>query len=294
MDPPASSVDTMTRPLIIVAFAIATSWLQQPAPPAFRATGHGVTVDVAVFDGDRVVTGLRAEDFDFRDNGVRQKIAAVDFNVLPLDLRLVFDMSGSISEDDLELYLQAMRQVAATLQRRDQCEIITFDARIADAASRQSPPIAINLQRGKRDATTFFDAVTLAMVTVPALDRRQVTIVLSDARDNASFLDETSLLEAARRTDAVVYTVLPGAPASNRGVSIARLQSLAMLTGGRMVQAHERAVGRAVITALDEFRQSYLLRYTPEGVPPEGWHRLQVEVRNRGYRIRAKAGYFGR
>ena len=285
----------MTRPFVVAAFAIAAAWPQAQAPPVFRSGIHAVMVDVAVFDGDRVVTGLRAEDFDLRDNGVRQPLTGVDFNVLPLDLRLVFDISGSISEADLALYLEAMRQVAATLQPSDHCEIITFDAHIADAASRQSPPISISLHRGRKDGTSFFDAVSLAMVTVPAFDRRQVTIVLSDARDNASVLDEAILLEAARRTDAVVYTVLPGAPASGRAVSVARLQSLAMMTGGRLVHAHERAVGRAVITALDEFRQSYVLRYTPKGVPLEGWHRLEVRVRDRGwYRIRAKDGYFGR
>lgn len=284
----------MIRLVLAALLAITAAWPQTQAP-VFRSTTRARMVDVAVFDGDRVVTGLRAEDFELRDNGVRQAITDIDLKVLPLDLRLVFDISGSISEADLARYLHAMRQVAATLRPTDQCEIVTFDARIADAASRQSAPISINLQRGPTDGTTFFDAVSLAMVTVPSLDRRQVTIVLSDARDNASFLDEASLLEAARRTDAVVYTVLPGTRASNRAVSVARLESLAMLTGGRLVETHERAVGRAVITALDEFRQSYVLFYTPTGVPLEGWHALEVTVRERGgYRVRARAGYFGR
>jgi VWFA-related protein len=292
MDSTAAIGDPMTRAILAAAFALAAAW---PQVPQFRSTTHGVTVDVAVFDGDRAVAGLGASDFELRDNGVRQTVSAIDFNVLPVDLRLVFDISGSISEADLARYLAAMREVAATLRPQDQCEITSFDARIADAAARQSPPVAINLQRGPSDGTAFFDAVTLAMVTVPTFDRRQVTIVLSDARDNASFLDEAALLDAARRTDAVVYTVLPGSGGSSRAVSVARLQSLAMLTGGRLVQTHERAVARAVITALDEFRQSYVLRYTPSGVTMDGWHKLEIKVRDRGwYRVRARAGYFGR
>jgi hypothetical protein len=284
----------MIRVLLTAVLTVAAFTIQASSPQVFRTTTHGVTLDVAVFDGDRVVAGLRAQDFELRDNGVPQTVSDVDANVLPLDLRLVFDLSGSISENDLQLYLRAMREVAAKMQPRDHCEIITFDARIIDAASRQPPPITINVQRGPTDATTFFDAVSLAMVTTPSLDRRQVTIVLSDARDNASFLDENSLLDAARRTDAVVYTVLPGPANANRAVSVARLQSLAMLTGGRLVNTHERAIGRALITALDEFRQSYVLRYVPKGVTIEGWHKLEVKVRNRNYRIRAKAGYFPR
>jgi hypothetical protein len=265
------------------------------AAQTFRAAAHAVAVEVAVFDGDHVVPSLTAADFDVRDNGVRQKVAEVDFNTLPLDLRLVFDVSGSIADDQLEWYARAMRQVAATLEPRDRGEIITFNARIADLASRQHPPVAINLDRSGLEGTSFFDAVSMALVTVPLLDRRQVTIVLSDARDNASFFDEVTMLDIAQRTDAVVYTVLPGDAVSARALSISRLRAIAMLTGGRLVHApHDAAVGDAIITALNEFRQSYVLRYTPAGVPLEGWHRLEVKVRDRNYRIRAKAGYFGR
>ena len=120
-----------------------------------------MVVEVAVFDDDRVVTGLTAADFEVRDNGVRQKVSDVDFNTLPLDLRLVFDVSGSITPDQLEWYARAMHRVAARLESRDRCEIIAFNARIADLASRQHPPVTIDLsRRGGREGTAFFDAVT--------------------------------------------------------------------------------------------------------------------------------------
>ena len=275
--------------------ALASIAMTQSAP-SFRGGTHAVVLDVAVFDGDRVVTTLGASDFEVVDNDVRQTVSAVDFNVLPIDLRLVFDTSGSITDADLEWYLRAMRQVTATLEPRDRCEIMTFNARIADAASRQSPPIDIVLRRGGPEGTSFFDAASLAMVTVPLLDRRQVAIVLSDARDNTSFFDEQTLLDIARRTDTVVYTVLAGEPAVIRAVSVSRLQAISVLTGGRLVRTpHERAVGDAVTTALEEFRHSYVVRYTLQGVRLEGWHKVEVKVRGGGgYKIRTKAGYFGR
>jgi len=274
-----------------VVLATTATFAQQPV---FRRTADSVSVSVSVRRGGAAIIGLQAGDFAVLDNGVRQTISAVDYNVLPIDLRLVFDTSGSISEDDLGQYLRAMRQVAAVLAPQDRCEIITFNSRIADAASRQSPPITITLRRGGPDGTAFFDAVSLAMVTVPVVDRRQITIVLSDARDNSSFFDEATLLDVARRTDAVVYTILPSDPGLGL-LSIARLQSLSLLTGGRFVRApHERLMGRAVIGALEEFRHSYVLRYTLAGTPLAGWHTLEVKVRRPGrHRIRARAGYFG-
>jgi hypothetical protein len=285
----------MMRSIAIPLLVLAAT-MHLDAAQTFRAATHAVAVEVAVFDGDRVVTGLTAADFEIRDNGVRQKVAEVEFNTLPVDLRLVFDVSGSITPDQLEWYSRAMRQVAAKLEPRDRCEIIAFNARIADVASRQHPPVVIDLSKhGGREGTSFFDAVSMALVTVPLLDRRQVAIVLSDAIDNESFFDEVTMLDIARRTDAVVYTVLPGDAIGSRALSISRLRAISVLTGGRLVHApHDAAVGDALITALDEFRQSYVLRYTPAGVPLDGWHRLEVKVRDRGYRVRAKSGYFGR
>jgi VWFA-related protein len=284
----------MIRWAVLPAFAAALT-LGQGRPPQFRGGADAVVLDVAVFNADRtVVAGLGREDFEVFDNGVRQTIEAVDFNLLPIDLRLVFDTSGSISDEDLSHYLRAMRQVADVLGPDDRCEIITFNSRIADAASRQHPPVAIDIRRGGPDGTAFFDAVSLAMVTVRTLDRRQVTIVLSDASDNASFFDEATMLDAAGRTDAVVYTILP-AGAEPGPISVNRLQSLSLLTGGRLIRApHQRRTGEAVIRALDEFRHSYVVRYMLSGVPLSGWHTVQVKVRRSGrYQVRAKRGYFG-
>jgi hypothetical protein len=284
----------MIRPLAAFGIALAALGLQAPPqePPRFRASTDAVSVDVAVFDGDRVVRNLRPEDFEVRDNGVRQRVKAADFNTLPIDLRLVFDTSGSISEEDLERYLKTMREVAATMEPRDRCEIITFSSRIADAAARQSPPVRIALQRGSVDGTAFFDAALLSLVTTPIHDRRQIVILLTDALDNASFFDEAMLQEAARRTDAVVYTVLPGDPTQARATSESRLHALSLLTGGRLIVTHEAAVASIVIGAIEEFRQSYVVRYDLVGVDASGWHKLDIRVR--GHRVRAKLGYFGR
>ena len=45
---------------------------------------------------------------------------------------------------------------------------------------------------------------------------------------------------------------------------------------------------------LDEFRRSYVLRFTPTGVAGRGWHRVRVEVPSQPtYTIKARSGYFG-
>ena len=286
----------MTAPTVasVLAVGIVLAQAAQSQVPMFRAGTDAIPVTVAVFDGDRVVRNLTPEDFQVRDNGVLQEVAAVDFNTLPIDLRLVFDTSGSISEQDMAHFLRTMQSVAAALEPRDRAEIVTFNSRIALAAARQSPPIKVELVRGGADGTAFVDAVSLALTTTPTPERRQITIVLSDAKDNASFFDEAAMLEAARVTDAVVYTILPGDPRQSQAISVARLQALAILTGGRLVRAPQRNVGDVINDYITEFRQSYVVSYTVTGSSLEGWHKLDIRVRGAKYRIRTRAGYFKR
>jgi hypothetical protein len=55
------------------------------------------------------------------------------------------------------------------------------------------------------------------------------------------------------------------------------------------------SISRVFRTTLEDFRASYVLQYTAEGVAPEGWHELSVSVKKRGrYDIRARKGYMGR
>ena len=165
----------------------------QNLPIGENAIYHGVR-ELETPGGLILIKGFLLEPanticFQVIDNGVEQKVESVDLNRLPIDLKLVFDTSGSISPEGLEKYRRAMRRVADALQPNDRCEIVAFTSRINDAAARQSPPIAIDLQRTLPDGTSFFDAVSLALVTVPSIERRQIVIVLSDAQDNASFFD---------------------------------------------------------------------------------------------------------
>ena len=45
---------------------------------------------------------------------------------------------------------------------------------------------------------------------------------------------------------------------------------------------------------LDEFRQRYLLSYSPTGVAAEGWHRIDVTVRRPDVLVKARTGYLAR
>jgi len=70
------------------------------------------------------------------------------------------------------------------------------------------------------------------------------------------------------------------------------LREVATRTGGQVHWLWQDAV--VFERVLDEFRSSYLLRYTPEGVERSGWHELEVKIARPGsFDVRARRGYEG-
>jgi VWFA-related protein len=113
-------------------------------------------------------------------------------------------------------------------------------------------------------------------------------IVFSDGHDTSSWLLADRVLESARRTDATVYGVW------SRGARRPEfLRGLTVLTGGSVVEITSmKDVSGAFVRILDEFRQRYVIGYTPQGIARAGWHRLQVRVKGRDVDVKARAGYF--
>ena len=116
---------------------------------------------------------------------------------------------------------------------------------------------------------------------------RALMIVFSDGLDTASWLTPEQLLDTGRRSDAVVYGVSVTSP-----VKVTFLRDLAALTGGSLVEVEStKDLDALFLTVLDEFRQRYLLSFTPRGVSTQGYHRFEVRVKGRDVKVKARPGY---
>jgi hypothetical protein len=68
---------------------------------------------------------------------------------------------------------------------------------------------------------------------------------------------------------------------------------LAELTGGATVEIEStKDLSATFVRILEEFRHRYLVSFSPRGVTEEGWHRLEVRVKNRRVTVKARPGYF--
>jgi Ca-activated chloride channel homolog len=270
----------------MVCLAIATlAWGDQVA---FRATTEAVEVDVAVTRGGTTVAGLTAANFVVTDNGIVQKVTSALLGAEPLRLTLVLDLSASVSGSRLASLVKGSRAMVLALRPNDQAALITFNHRASSVVpmGHDRPAISDALTTlSGGGATALRDATYLGLATASDEHSRALLLLFSDGFDTSSFLTEETVLDAARRSNAVVHAV--------HFRPDAFLSRLAQVTGGQNWSAQsDRQLEELFGRVLDEMRARYLLTYSPSGPQKPGWHQIKVSLKNARGDVTAKQGYF--
>jgi len=312
---------TSRLPAVLVLMVVAAA-AALPGAQQFTSRALAVRVDVLVTDSRQPVTGLTARDFELKDDGVVQAIAQFDHEQLPLNLILVFDTSASVAGARLRALLDAGQSLVEQLRDGDRVTVLSFASRV-----RLLAPLTPSRQQVRgvlaaleaTGATSLRDAAFAALALRGADPGRTLLLIFSDGNDTSSWLSTDQVIEAARRTDAVIYAVAvtreqtvtrlavasPGWPGTSTDMQVVRqvtfavrdagkfLDGLTRETGGRVLFATSDADLRAAFTkTLAEFRDRYVLSYTPTGVAPTGWHRLDVTLKGKKGKATARRGYF--
>ena len=279
--------------LAATGLALMSAAMMLPAQtqnPTFSSKVEAVRVDVLVTRDGKPVPGLRAADFEILDNGVRQAVDIVSFEQLPLNVVFTFDLSDSIIGDRLVNLREAGHAVLGALRKGDQSALVTFNHAVVVGSGLTADA---GLVRAAIDGTepagntSLTDAVFAGMMLAESDVGRGLVIVFSDGLDTSSWLRPKAVLDVAKRSDAVVYAVSAGLASRS-----AFLGDLTGDTGGRLFKIEStRSLSAVFLEVLNEFRQRYLLSYSPTGVSQEGCHQLTVRVRNRDATVRARPGY---
>jgi len=277
------------RPAALGALLLSAALSAQTQKPIFSTKVEVVRVDALVTDGGRPVLGLGPADFEVLDNGVPQTVEFVSYDQIPLNVVLAFDMSDSVAGERLEHLRSAGAAVLAGLKRNDQSALVTFNNQVmlGAALTSDTEPLreAIDHVVGEGD-TSLVDGV-FAGITVGESDAgRALLIVFSDGLDTLSWLSPAAVLDTAKRSDVVAYAVSVGK------VKAEFLRDLTSFSGGRLFELEKTAnLSATFVSILEEFRQRYLVSYTPRGVSREGWHRLEVRLKGKRATIKARPGY---
>jgi len=261
----------------------------QSQVPTFTSKIEAVRVDVLVTEKGAPVLALTRGDFEILDNDVPQQVDLVSYEQIPLNVILAFDMSESVAGERLDHLRTAGTSLLGGLKKEDQAALVTFSHVVALGAGLTTNTASVRqalAAAGGFGMTALVDGAYAGLVLGESDVGRALLIVFSDGLDTASWLTPEAVLDNAKRSDVVVYAVSVGRAKPDF------LRDLTSFTGGRLFEVEKTANLSAIfLEMLQEFRQRYLVSYTPRGVAKDGWHRLEVRVRNRRATIKARPGY---
>jgi VWFA-related protein len=263
-----------------------------------------VILPVTVRDknGD-LVTGLAQSNFRVYDSGALQQIRIFSSRDLPVTVGLVVDNSASMKGKLTATALAAVHFVRQS-KPGDEVFVVTFNEEVAFGLpdgmpfSNDTAHLAAALQsRPPTGKTALYDAIAAALEHLSRGSReKKALIVVSDGGDNASRRGFKDVLEMARRSDALIYTlgvfnVLQKDPDESPAI----LKKLARETGGECflpenIQEIAPVCGRIA----KELRAQYTIGYAPTEAEP-GFHRVQViaSAPGRGkLDARTRGGYY--
>lgn len=289
-------------PMIVLFLTAAVAAASARQQPVFRSQVELVRVDVAVNRDGKPLPGLGPGDFDLRDNNVRQVVRSVLVEQIPLDIILVFDASSSVEGRRLQRLQEAGTSLLRGLRAGDRASLMIFSHRVSRLEPLTGDLAAVARRVGDLKGwgmTSLHDGIFTALLQAQAEDRRTVLAVFSDGLDTASWLTTSQVVDAAKRSPAIVYVVAELADRLSRsrlgeeGPAKAFLTDLVDHTGGKAWWvADPDQIQGAFAKVLQDISTRYVLVYQPEGVSGEGWHRLTVKLTRAKGDVAARSGYF--
>lgn len=271
-----------------------------------------------------LIPNLTKDDFQFIEDGKPQTIKyfAAESN-LPLTLGILIDSSGSqrnVLDMEKEVGGAFLRQI---LTDKDEAYVIDFnvDATLVQDYTRDVHLLqaAMNKVRintgyvnpvpgagnpvpnaGVNRGTVLYDAVYLSAHDMLSKEvGRKAMILLTDGEDEGSQLKIQDAIEAAQRSDAIVYVLL----CADRGFygsfqvgysGESEMRKLTEATGGRVINVGNKfdKLREAFDQIAAELRSQYNLGYTPTNTKLDGSYR-KIEIKcKQNYKIQARAGYY--
>ena len=290
----------------LVSGAAAAVTAQEPQRPTFKSSLDLVSVAVVVRHPDgRLVTDLKAGDFEILDRGAAQPI--VQFQ--PGDdaqarLALLVDTSGSmVVGAKRERSRIATELLAAGMKSSDGAMVFSFDARL-----RRLTPFTRDVDMLREavtsvepwGVTSLYDAIVGTIETVvDESPRTRALLLLTDGIDTASVNTPVDAARAAAALDIPLYVLSVGKgqvdgkafPTPVGQAAAVTLQELSARTGGMAAEAGtiaELSVATRII--LDELRHQYVVAFAAGQA--RGWHDLTVRVKRGRVQARSRNGYY--
>jgi Ca-activated chloride channel homolog len=301
----------MTRLIAISVSVLVLAAVSTPARTqsgnTFRTGIDVVNFGVAVIDRQGgAVDGLTLKDFELLENGQKQELRyfAVGKNSKeaqpPLHIGLLFDVSGSMTED-IDMARSAAVKFCNRLLNAEDITVVDFDTEVRVARFQQDafPHLVERLRKRKPDGfTALYDALGIYLDGARDEPGQKVLVLYTDGGDNRSAMSFEDLLTSIKATDVTVYVIgFEQHQGSARNDQQLRLQQLADVSGGlAFFPMSLKEVDKAYDRVVAELEGRYMLGYVSSNVKMDGtWRPVEIRVTRsdlKSSKIRTRKGYF--
>jgi VWFA-related protein len=323
--------------------------------PTFSSDVKVVNVLTTVRDKKgNIVNNLTKDDFKLSQDGQPQTIRYFTRETdLPLTLGLLIDTSYSqrrVLEQErsgsfgfLNEFMRVDKDKAFIIHFDSEIELLqdlTTDHKKLEAALNkvdmpqfeQGGAAGGGRGQGGGGGTTLYDAIFLASDEIMQKQQgRKALVLLTDGVDNGSKLTLNRAIEAAQRSNTLVYSILyadpeayghPGGHMGGMGGGMGRhgggwpggpggggyppqqqqvrpdgkkvLQRISKETGGRFFEVSKKEpIDQIYDQIAEELRNQYNLGYTPDKASATpGYHQILVTTTNKDQIVQAREGYY--
>jgi VWFA-related protein len=290
------------------------------ADQTLRVTTEVVNVYAVVRDKKQPITDLTRDDFELTEDGVPQDIRYFSRETdTPLTMGILIDTSPSqqrvlpVEQEEAKSFI---RQV---VHPKDLAFILHFDLEVEllqdftsshSLLARAIDSTEINgggqgVMPGPFPGTSvggthLHDAVYLASRDLLKGEvGRKVLIMLTDGEDQGSRMKLDEAVEAAQKSNVIIYSVAIidrafywGQRTGFSGDSV--LKKYSQETGGRVIEVtRAKDTAQAFQEIAEELRTQYLLGYSPKNNLHDGsFRKIRVKVRGHNYQVQARRGYY--
>jgi VWFA-related protein len=275
-----------------------------------------VNVFFSVRDKNGYITNLHKDDCQiFEDKSLQKTKNFTQEKNLPLTIGILLDTSGS-QQNVLPMEQDAGAEfLKDVLTPKDEAFLISFDINVDLLADYTNSPrelrramekATINTGAGTGSVTgnstprgtLLYDAVFLAAHDKLRQEAgRKILVLLTDGQDQGSQETIKTAVEAAQKSNAIVYVIL----IADRGFyggfgyfGAADMEKLAKETGGRVIDVgnNGKKLQDAFNQIQDELRTQYLASYTPSNLKTDGTFRSLSISCGKDLKVQARKGYY--
>lgn len=290
--------------------------------PAYAQDQNGSVIHVGVnlvlldatvkTKSGQIMADLKKEDFEVREDGVRQKIDVFSRDQLPINVALVLDLSDSIGP-----FLGPLRDAAnaalAALKPDDEAALFTFstEAQLRVPFTTDKTAIANQINSFKAGgATNINNGIFLAsqyLLPLPPKGRRVIILISDNVGTDAGGQGTRDIVTEAIAADATLYNLkIPGYNppqtlfAASMIPGLVNIRKVVEATGGEIFDVQDVAhLTPAFQAMIERIKTRYTLGYYTNATAALGKpHKLDVRLassfgkKNRDYIVLSKSGFY--